>query len=155
MGHHDTIRPPLADWRFCASGDDLLDRTYRPEIPGYFSAHPDIAPYVDGPIDFTDAMRETAVFLFGEHGGLIFEWCAPGVYEAHIMLTREGRGAWGIAATKEALLKLGAEHVWARIMPGNRPLMMHASLCGFRKVELRTLHDGDEPVAYQIYEWRK
>ena len=155
MATHPEILPPLADKRFCASDGDLLDRTYRPEIPAFFSAHPDIAPLIGGPLDFTGAIRDTSVFMFGEHGGLMFEWCAPDTYEVHIMLTKAGRGAWGIAATAEALRKLGADRVWARIVPTNRPLAMHARKCGFTLVALKTLDALGVPTAYHIYEWRK
>ena len=154
MTTHPDIAPPLADRRFCANGGDLLDRTYRADILNYFAAHPEIAPYVGGPIDFTNAMHDANVYLFGEHGGLLFNWCAPRIYEVHIMLTRAGRGAWGIAATKEALAKLGADMVWARIEPGNRPLSQHAVRCGFRRVELKTLYALGQSKPYYLYEWR-
>lgn len=154
MAAQPDIATPLADRRFCAHGGDLLDRTYRADLINYFAAHPDIAPLIGGPLDFTNAIRDTNVYLFGEHGGLLFNWCAPRVYEAHIMLTKAGRGAWGIAATNEALAKLGADMVWARIVPGNRPLAQHAVRCGFRRVELKTLYDLGEAKAYFIYEWR-
>lgn len=133
---------------------DLLDRTTRVDLINWFAAHPDIAPSIGGPCDFSQAIRETAVFMFGEHGGVIFEWSAPGVYEAHIMLTRKGRGKWGVEASKEALRKLGAEKVWARIDPDNRALAVHASRCGFRRVDARTLYVEGMPRAYNIYEWR-
>lgn len=124
------------------------------DIPNRFAAHPDIAPHIGGPIDFTQAMRETAAYFFGEHGGLIFEWCAPGIYEVHIMLTRAGRGSWGLRATQAALEQLNADRVWARIDPMNRPLVMHAIKSGFREVETRNLYPAGEPVSYRIFEWR-
>lgn len=148
------IAAPLANKEFCASGGDLLDRTYRADLVNWFAAHPDIAPHIGGAVDFSNAIRETTIFLFGEHGGLIFEWHGPGVYEAHIMLTKAGRGAWGVAATKEALRKLEADLVWARIVPGNKPLAIHAAKCGFKRVALKTMHVADVPQVYHIYEWR-
>lgn len=134
---------------------DLLDCTRRADIVNWFSGHPDIAPHIGGPLDFTPAMRDTTVFMFGEHGGLIFEWCAPGVYEAHIMLTRAGRGRWGIAATKEAVRKLGADLVWARVDPGHKALARHAALSGFARLYRKTLYVDGCPRVYDIYEWRK
>ena len=159
MGHLLGVRylvtnQDIAVGRYTLEGD-LLDRTFRPEILNYFSAHPDIAPHVGGPLDFTNSIRETSVFLFGEHGGLMFEWCAPDTYEAHIMLTKQGRGAWGITATKEALVKLNAGRVWARIAVHNRALAIHAAICGFKRVETKTLWVGDDPHQYHIYEWSK
>lgn len=133
----------------------MIWRCRDPHIPNHFARHPDIAPHIGGPVDFTGAMRDTAVFYFGIHGGLIFEWCAPGTYEAHIMLTKAGRGQWGLAATKAALTQLKAERVWARIDPVNRPLAIHALKAGFREVERRTLYPAGEPKAYRIFEWRK
>lgn len=130
----------------------MLERVTDPAILNHFSAHADIAPYVGGPIDFTNAMRETAVFLFGEHGGFIFEWCAPDTYEAHVMLTRDGRGAWGWNAAKQALEALGAKRVWARV--DNRPLALFVRRLGFREVETRTLYPAGQPVITRIFEWR-
>lgn len=130
----------------------MLERVTDPAIPNYFAAHPDIAPTVGGPIDFTNAIRDTAVFLFGERGGFIFEWCAPDTYEAHVMLTREGRGAWGWNAAKQALEGLGAQRVWARV--DNRPLALFVRRLGFREAETRTLYPAGEPVVTRIFEWR-
>jgi len=144
----------IAESRFTLEGD-LLDRTFRADLINWFAAHPDIAPFIGGPIDFTNAIRDTAVYLFGEHGGLMFEWCAPDTYEAHIMLTKAGRGAWGIAATKEALRKLGAGRVWARIPVVNRALAIHAAICGFKRLETKTLWVDDLPRQFYIYEWSK
>lgn len=120
-----------------------------PDIINHFANHPDIAINCD----FSGAIRETARFYFGEHGGLIFEWCAPGTWEVHIMLTKAGRGRWGLEAVQDALTQLGAERVWARIQEPK--VAIFARWSGFREVEQRTLYADGEPSIWRIFEWRK
>lgn len=131
----------------------MIAETRDPAIINYFAAHSEIAKDVGGPIDFTGAMRETAVFHFGEHGGLCYEWCAPDTYEVHIMLTKAGRGRWGIAATRQSLGMLGASHVWARVKPDDRKTALFALWCGFREIAEMTLF-RPEPARWRIMDWR-
>lgn len=103
-------------------------------IPNRFASHPDIAPDVNGPIDFTGAMNVSNVFLFGEHGGMIFEWKGPRTFEVHVMATKAGRGAWIFAATREAIGfmdAMGANHLWARIHPDKPHVGVLARQSGF------------------------
>lgn len=131
----------------------MIAETRDPSIINYFAAHPEIAPDIGGPLDFTKAMRPTARYFFGEHGGLIFEWCAPGTYEVHVMLTCEGRGRAGVEIVKQALELLGADHVWARIQKPH--VALFARWSGFREVEQRTLYVAGEASEWRIFEWRK
>lgn len=133
----------------------MIAETRDPAIINEFAAHPDIAPDICGPIDFTNAIRETAVFLFGEYGGFVYEWCAPGTYEAHVMLTKAGRGTWGFAAVRQSLEMMaakGATHIWCRVRePHVRFFAIHA---GFRDAGTQTLYHGDEPQSWPILDWR-
>lgn len=131
----------------------MIERVYDPAIINAFSQHPEIVDEIGGPLDFTEAMRETAEYYFGEHGGLIFEWCAPGTYEVHVMLTRAGRGRAGVEIVKQALELLGADHVWARVQKPH--VALFARWSGFREVEQRTLYVAGEPSVWRIFEWRK
>jgi RimJ/RimL family protein N-acetyltransferase len=71
------------------------------------------------------------------------------------MLTKAGRGPWGFAAAKQARDMIGAERLWARIDPANKPLALFAMKAGFREVERRTLYQGETPHEWRIFEWRK
>jgi RimJ/RimL family protein N-acetyltransferase len=123
-----------------------------------FSAHPDISAKFGGAIEFSGAMRETAVYLFGEHGGLAFEWTAPRTYEVHIMLTTAGRGRWGIEAVKRALAIMmaerGANHVWARVKPDDRHISLFARWCGFQPVGEQVLYSPEREL-WHLLEWRR
>lgn len=129
----------------------LVAPTRDPDVLNHFANHPDIAMG----LDLTGSIRETALFLFGEHGGFLFEWTAPDTYEVHVMLTKAGRGAWGFAAALEAREAIGAGRLWARIDPANRALAYFTRKAGFREVETRTLYAGDAPAQWRIFEWRK
>ena len=70
--------------------------------------HPQVLPWVQGdreaPLDFTDAIEDRRhVLLMGEHGGILFRFMEPGLYEAHSQCLPEGRGEWMLAFTKAAL----------------------------------------------------
>lgn len=114
-----------------------------------FSARADIAPAVRGPLDFSGVDRSKTVFLFGDHGGFLFELSAPGEYEVHVMLTEAGRGRWGFAAAMEAravMERRGVKRLWARVDPEMRHLALFTRRAGFSKC-------GEMPP-YHIYEWR-
>lgn len=135
----------------------MIAETRDPLVVNRFAAHPDVAGHVGGPLDFSGAMRETAVYLFGEYGCFCFEWCAPRTYEIHVMLTADGRGRWGIDAVRRSLALMmaehGAAHIWARIKPEARHIALFARWCGFREAGDMTLYTP-EPEAWRIFEWR-
>ncbi|SLK03726.1 hypothetical protein [Novosphingobium mathurense] len=128
-----------------------------PDIINRFANHPEIVSHIGGPCDFSGAMRETNVFLFGEHGGFLFEWTSPETYEVHVMITPEGRGRWGFNAAIEArdmIESLGAKRLWARISDDRPDLALFTRRAGFREVERRVLYAGDVPGEWRIFEWR-
>lgn len=130
-----------------------LRETRDPAVLNHFAQHPDIASEIGGPLDLTDALRETAVFLVGDHGLFCFEWCAPETYEIHVLLTKDGRGVWGFEAIHEALSAMSdrASHIWARVKA--RHIVFYARKAGFREVGEMTLCPG--PERWRIYDWRR
>lgn len=135
----------------------MIRRVFDPAIPNAFSADPDIAPQIGGPIDFAGAMNPANVFLFGENGGLIFEWKGPQTYETHIMVTRAGRGKWGFAAVEAAvqfMAGFGANHLWARIDPARPEVATLARRCGFTFACTHELDAGSGPVLWKIFNRR-
>ena len=131
----------------------MIERCFDPVIPNRFAAHPDIASHVGGPIDFSGAMNPANVFLFGKHGGLIFEWKGPGTFEVHVMATNKGRGAWIFKATRQAINyieTMGATHLWARIHPDKPHVGILARKSGFK---FAGYHDLDG-VTWHIYNRR-
>lgn len=134
----------------------MIAETRDPAIINHFAAHPDISPHIAGPLDFSGAIRNTAVYLFGEHGGFCYEWTAPRTYEAHVMLTEAGRGRWGREAARrsvEMMEERGASHLWARVKPGDRHVAYFARLAGFRDDGQMTLY-SPEPELWHLLSWR-
>lgn len=135
----------------------MIERCTEADIPNLFAAHPEIAPDIGGPIDFTAAMNPANVFLFGEHGGFIYEWKGPQTYEVHVMITRAGRGAWAFAAARQSVQFMdqhGATHLWARIHPDRPDVAALAVRSGFRKAGTHELDVGKGPVVWTIYNRR-
>ena len=89
----------------------MIERCTDATIPNRFAAHPDIAPDVSGPIDFSGAMNPANVFLFGEHGGFIYEWKGPQTYEVHVFVTNDGRGRWVFEAALQSVECLSGKMV--------------------------------------------
>lgn len=63
--------------------------------------HPDIRPWMgDGGIDKLNLQpvldNEKNILLMGEHGGCLFTYIFPGVYEVHTQILPEGRGEWAV-----------------------------------------------------------
>lgn len=132
----------------------LLVETRDPLRINYFANHPEIAPHIGGGADFTNAIRETAVFLHGAGGMFIYEWCAPCTYEVHVMLTEAGRGLWGFQAAKDSIAIMvakGADHLWCRIK--DRHVGIFARRAGFRDAGSQVLY-APERATYQILNWR-
>lgn len=136
-----------------------LQRTYDAALVNSFANHPDIRPELagSGPLDLAPAMRGANVYLFGEHGGLVFSWSAPRTYETHVVITKAGRGRWGFDAAREAvgaMIAAGAEHLWCRVHPDRLDVALFALKTGYRECGTDVLDLGEGPVAWRLFEWR-
>lgn len=103
-----------------------------PRTIEYYVNHPD---NLEGPaLDMAGAIGPKTAFYIGEHGGFGFEWCAPGTYEVHAMVTKAGRGRWALNALETALRDMAgrADHYWCRIHPDTPHIALFARLAGFR-----------------------
>lgn len=59
------------------------------------SVRPFVADESEGVLDISRTASDPRnVLLMGEHGGCMFFWLQPGVYEVHTQVTRDGRGEW-------------------------------------------------------------
>lgn len=61
--------------------------------------HPDVRPLVGKPdlgaLDLSMQVTNPRNYLLmGEHGGILFVWLQPGIYERHIAVLPVGRGEW-------------------------------------------------------------
>lgn len=138
----------------------LLVPTLDAERLNYLVNHPEIRPTSGGDgksyIDLSAHVGEPNHFLDGEHGGIFLQWCAPDVYEAHISILPEGRGAWAMQIAAEAIDYMtvhGAIHLWARV--SDRHTQLFTRKVGFTPRGARAFDFGGGPVEYQIYDWRR
>jgi hypothetical protein len=107
----------------------IVDRSFDAETINRVINHPAVKPWVagdiEGDLDVSPVLRNPRNFaLFGRHGGIIFTWVQPCVYEAHTQVLPEGRGAWALQMANAALLWLfagtDALEVLTRVPHGNR-----------------------------------
>jgi len=94
--------------------------------------HPDVYPWVrgpvDGPLDMGPLMQqagEHVYVLMGVHGGQVYERLQPGLFEVHSQFLAAGRGAWAIEATRQSLewmfTRTEAMELLTRVPHGNAP----------------------------------
>lgn len=101
------------------------------------------------------------IFMLGEHGGAIFVWSGPGIYDAHDFFLPSGRGAWAKAASKLMLNSMfdqwGAEMIWAQTPVENRACRMFNRMLGFKSEgrEAAILIPGHAPREVEIFVMRK
>lgn len=134
----------------------MLSEITDPATVNAFANHPDIRPSLGGKdaIDLTPGFHGLNRFLFGKHGGFCFIWSAPDTYEVHVMLTKPGRGRWGLDAWREALTQIHG-HLWARIHPNRPDVALYARQCGFAETgTTHTLDIGCGPVPWRIFNRR-
>src|SRR5947209_10090690 len=94
------------------------------EIVNHPSVYPWVQGAVTGELDLSDPISDPRnVLLMGEHGGVVFGWHSPGIYEAHTQVLPEGRGAWSVAMVRAALewmfTRTDAMEIWTRVPHGN------------------------------------
>lgn len=86
----------------------------------------DIAPVLKSPLN---------VALMGEHGGFLFTWTSPRIYEVHTFILDGGRGAWARSAGRSAIehmKSLGADELWTRIDPEQVNVIAFAEELGMK-----------------------
>jgi hypothetical protein len=69
---------------------------------------PDILPWVIGankpPLDLAPAIADPQnIALTGEHGAMLFARLQPGIFDAHTMVKKSGRGRWALGFVHECL----------------------------------------------------
>lgn len=91
--------------------------------------HPDVYPWICGdlkdPLDLTQLVEDQRnVLLMGEHGGVLFHYIQPGIYEVHTQALPSGRGKWIIDFVKLALhwmfCRTDAVELFTRVPYGNK-----------------------------------
>lgn len=103
----------------------LIQRTWDAAEVNHWANAPDIRPFIGdieaGVVDVAQSIgKPENLYLFGEHGGFALTWSAPGVYEVHTLIGKEGRGPWAYraaAAMIDFAQDVGARQLWTRVEP--------------------------------------
>lgn len=121
----------------------------RPFIGNVSAGDLDLAPLLD-------CARN--VCLFGEHGGFLYHWCAPGVFEVHTFVMPDGRGAWARESAKASLTIMrddyAADMVWTRVAPDMPHVHRFALEAGFVDSGSDDFDIGGDLVTYNLLTWR-
>ena len=108
---------------------------------------PDVRPsfeWFEGEVSFDEEVAQTDHYVFLVEDGVaaIFEWSAPGVWQAHSMSAPEMRGSRTIAIGKAMLAwmrdNMGARMIWGQTPLHNRPARMLNRLLGTKSAGRRT-----------------
>ena len=101
--------------------------------------HPDVRPtlgYHQGETDFTDLLQYPELYVMLSDGlgaAAIFEWSAPGVWQAHTMFLPESRGREGLKAARammDWMFDNGAKMLWGQTPVEHRGAQMFNRLIG-------------------------
>lgn len=105
-----------------------LMRQHTAESLNALMNHPDIYEDVRGPlegvIDLSGVVENQCnILLAAQHGCVLFGLLQPGLYDAHIIVLRQGRGRWALALLRSALhwvfTRTDAVEVVCRVPAGN------------------------------------
>lgn len=130
-----------------------------PAIINSFANHPEIRPFIggEGDLDLTSITIDPNVALFGEHGGFCLSWTAPGTYEVHTMIVKQGRGRWALEAAREGidhLVSIGVHHLWTRVHPEARNVERFTRSMGMVPCGVLATDFGQGPINYNLFNWR-
>jgi hypothetical protein len=138
-----------------------IQRTFDAARVNAVCNHPDVLPTLGlgtGPLDATTAIaNERNIFLMGDHGGAMFHWSAPGVYDAHDFFLPEARGKWALAASRAMLAQMfdwyGARMIWAMTPVENRACRYFNRWLGFKSegVSVAQLIPDSVPIEVETF----
>lgn len=129
-------------------------------LHNYIGNHPEVKPginYTDQFADFSPLLEHPDQYILLDDGvgaASIFEWSAPGVWQAHSLFLPESRGKAGIEAGKGMLdwmFDYGAKMIWGQTPLDNRAARMFNRLLG-GKSNGRGVHHVAGPVEYFVFE---
>lgn len=137
----------------------LLERTYATISVNALAN--DVLDRCDGKpkLDYTGAMDcDRNVFLMGEHGGFVYIWVGPSIYEVHTVVAESGRGKWALTAARESIEHMadnhGARHIWTRVIATERNVRAFTIAAGLKPCGQDIFDLGNGDVVCNLYEWR-
>ena len=140
----------------------MIGRSFDAAFFNAVANHPDVRPFIGGKLnetlDVTPILADHGNYaLAGQHGGFVYTWCAPGVYEVHTLILPIGRGKWALDAARMSLAMMagnGAETVWTRVREDMRAVRAFTIAAGMRPRGLKQFDLGGGAGVYAIYDWR-
>lgn len=124
----------------------LIFRTSSEKLLDVFINHPTIRPTVSaeaGPLSSRDVVSDRRnICLCGTGGGAAFRFVEPGVYEGHIFLMPDHRGAEGLRFGKAALTAMFGLYEASRIVAAV-PNALPAARCYVRRLGFISQGVGD------------
>ena len=111
---------------------------------------PAVRPFVGGTgaLDITPVLdNRLNVAWMGAHGGFLFTWSSPRIYEVHTFILEGGRGEWARSAARDAISQMkasGAVELWTRILPEQRNVVAFAEEMGMHPT-------GEQIDGYDAY----
>jgi hypothetical protein len=117
----------------------LIYRATNAALHNYIANHPEVKPtlgYNEGPTDFTPLLAHPESYVMlsdGEGCAAIFEWSAPGVWQAHSMVLPDSRGRSAVKAAGEMfdlMFSDGARMIWGMTPKANRAAQIFNRMIG-------------------------
>ncbi len=120
----------------------LLVRTFDADWLNELANDPEIRPFIGGgfdEVDLSSVVNSENIILRGDHGGFALGWSAPGVYEVHTFIRKEGRGRWSLQAAQDmiAMMKaFGANRLWTQVEKSAANVRRFAKVSGMKPTGL-------------------
>lgn len=117
----------------------MIYRATDAELHNRIANHPLVKPllgYNNDATDFTPLLSEPQNYVLLSDGfgaAAIFEWSAPGVWQAHTMFLPESRGREGFQAARDMMswmFERGAKMLWGMTPIGHRPALVFNRVIG-------------------------
>jgi hypothetical protein len=124
------------------------------ELHNRIANHPEVKPtlgYNEGPTDFTPLLDHPEGYVLLSDGAgcaAVFEWSAPGVWQAHSMVLPEYRGRAAVNAALEMFDLMFAEG--ARMIWGMTPIDNRAAQIFNRMIGAKAAGEGEDATGRQV-----
>ncbi len=138
----------------------MIRREWDAELHNRIANDPAVKPtfgYNQGPTDLSPLLAEPESYILlsnGSDGAVIYEWSAPGVWQAHTMFLPSCRGRRAIDDAKAMIAWMfdhaAAEMLWGQTPMTNRPARMFNRLFGGKPAGLGREANGREVEYFKV-----
>ncbi len=121
----------------------MIERTFCAETVNAILNAPTVRPTIGGAgdLDISDLLADQRnICLINEHGGMMFAWRGPGVFEVHCFFLARGKQA--IASAKDMLELMAGALLWAPAPEARKDVRWFARKVGFLSHGLMDTPEG-------------